>query len=155
MRNIYFFETREEAKAKVKEMKKRGNSVVMSKESTPYKADDGRLFYYSVMWVFWYKTKNFKKIKNMYWQWRWTRLLYNQDKRNKEKPKMTKAQEEKMENLYNEYSYLRLYILKDYAPINRLMSAMEESAKKLGYRFEIRYEEYEGSELRIYRLVKA
>ena len=52
MRNIYFFETREEAKDKVKEMKKKGNSVVMSKESKPYKADDGRLFYYSVMWVF-------------------------------------------------------------------------------------------------------
>ena len=52
MRNIYFFETREEAKSKAKEMKERGNSVVMSKESTPYKADDGRLFYYSVMWVF-------------------------------------------------------------------------------------------------------
>ena len=57
MRNIYFFETREEAKAKVKEMKKKGNRVVMSKESTPYNADDGRLFYYSVMWIFWYKTK--------------------------------------------------------------------------------------------------
>ena len=68
---------------------------------------------------------------------------------------MTKAQKEKMENLYNEYSYLRLYILKDYAPINRLMSAMEESAKKLGYRFELRYEESEGDELRIYRLIKA
>ena len=68
---------------------------------------------------------------------------------------MTKAQKEKMENLYNEYSYLRLYILKDYAPINRLMSAMEESAEKLGYRFELRYEENEESELRIYRLIKA
>ena len=67
---------------------------------------------------------------------------------------MTKAQKEKMENLYNEYSYLRLYILKDYAPINRLMSAMEESAEKLGYRFELRYEENEGDELRIYRLIK-
>ena len=54
MRNIYFFETREEAKAKAKEMKKKGNRVVMSKESTPYKADDGRLLYYSVMWIFWY-----------------------------------------------------------------------------------------------------
>ena len=52
MRNIYFFETREEAKEKAKELKKKGNSVVMSKESTPYNADDGRLFYYSVMWVF-------------------------------------------------------------------------------------------------------
>ena len=52
MRNIYFYETREEAKAKAKEMKERGNSVVMSKESTPYKSDDGRLFYYSVMWIF-------------------------------------------------------------------------------------------------------
>lgn len=52
MRNIYFYETREEAKAKVKEMKKKGNRVVMSKESTPYKADDGRLLYYSVMWIF-------------------------------------------------------------------------------------------------------
>ena len=69
MRNIYFFETREEAKAKVKEMKKKGNRVVMSKESTPYKADDGRLFYYSVMWIFWYKTKKIlKKIKNIVWQ---------------------------------------------------------------------------------------
>ena len=63
MRNIYFFETREEAKAKAKELKKKGNSVVMSKESTPYKADDGRLFYYSVMWIFWY-IKNLKKNKN-------------------------------------------------------------------------------------------
>lgn len=52
MRNIYFYETREEAKAKAKEMKKKGNRVVMSKEFTPYKADDGRLFYYSVMWIF-------------------------------------------------------------------------------------------------------
>ena len=52
MRNIYFFETREEAKAKAKELKKKGNSVVMSKEATPYKADDGRFFYYSVMWIF-------------------------------------------------------------------------------------------------------
>ena len=67
---------------------------------------------------------------------------------------MTEEQKEKMENLYNEYSYLNSYILKDYAPINRLMLALEESAKNLGYRFELRYEEYEGSELRIYRLVK-
>ena len=52
MRNIYFYETREEAKAKAKKMKERGNRVVMSKESTPYKDDDGRLFYYSVMWIF-------------------------------------------------------------------------------------------------------
>ena len=52
MRNIYFYETREEAKAKAKKMKKKGNSVVMSKEATPYKANDGRLFYYSVMWIF-------------------------------------------------------------------------------------------------------
>ena len=52
MRNIYFYETREEAKEKAKEMKKKGNRVLMSKESTPYKADDGRLLYYSVMWIF-------------------------------------------------------------------------------------------------------
>lgn len=52
MRNIYFYETREEAKEKAKEMKKKGNSVVMSKESTPYKDDDGRLLCYSVMWIF-------------------------------------------------------------------------------------------------------
>ena len=52
MRNIYFYETREEAKAKVKEMKNKGNRVVMSKESTPYKDDNGRLFYYSVTWIF-------------------------------------------------------------------------------------------------------
>ena len=53
MRNIYFYETREEAKAKAKELKKKkGSRVIMSKESTPYKSDDGRLFYYSVMWVF-------------------------------------------------------------------------------------------------------
>lgn len=52
MRNIYFYETREEAKAKAKELKKKGNSVVMSKESSPYKDDNGRLFYYSVMWIF-------------------------------------------------------------------------------------------------------
>ena len=96
MRNIYFYETREEAKAKAKELKKKGNRVVMSKESTPYKADDGRLFYYSVMWIFWYKTKNLKKIKNMYWKWQWTRLLYNQDKRNKEINK--KWQESTQEN---------------------------------------------------------
>ena len=50
MRNIYFFKTREEAKAK--ELKKKGNRVIMDKEATPYKADDGRLFYYSVMWIF-------------------------------------------------------------------------------------------------------
>ena len=56
MRNIYFFETREKAKAK--ELKKKGSRVIMSKESTPYKSDDGRLFYYSVMWILWYiKTK--------------------------------------------------------------------------------------------------
>lgn len=72
-----------------------------------------------------------------------------------QKEKMTKEQKEKFENIYNEYSNLRLYILKDYAPINRLMSAMEESVKNLGYRFELRYEEYEGSKLRIYRLVEA
>ena len=46
MRNIYFFETREEAKAKAKELKKKGSRVIMSKESTPYKSDDGRLFIY-------------------------------------------------------------------------------------------------------------
>ena len=61
MRNIDFFEIREEAKAKAKELKKKGSRVIMSKESTPYKSDDGRLFYYSVMWVFWYKTKKIKK----------------------------------------------------------------------------------------------
>ena len=66
MRNIYFFETREEAKAKAKELKKKkGRSVIITKEPTPYKADDGRLFYYSVMWIFWYiKQKNLKKNKN-------------------------------------------------------------------------------------------
>ena len=52
MRNIYFYETREEAKAKAKELKKKGNRVVMSKETTNYKADEGRLLYYSVMWIF-------------------------------------------------------------------------------------------------------
>ena len=53
MRNIYFYETREEAKAKAKELKKKkGRSVVITKEPRPYKADDGRLFYYSVMWIF-------------------------------------------------------------------------------------------------------
>ena len=52
MRNILFYETREEAKAKFKEMKKKGKNVVMSKETTPYKTDDGRLLYYSVMWIF-------------------------------------------------------------------------------------------------------
>ena len=68
MRNIYFFETREEAKDKAKELKNKGSRVVMSKESTPYKADDGRLLCYSVMWIFWYiKQKNLKKIKIMYW----------------------------------------------------------------------------------------
>ena len=68
MRNIYFFETIEEAKSKAKELKKKGSRVIMTKEAKPYKADDGRLFYYSVMWVFWYKTKKFKKIKNIVWQ---------------------------------------------------------------------------------------
>ena len=52
MRNIYFFETREEAKAKAKELKKKGSREIMNKESTPYKADDGRHIYYSVMWIF-------------------------------------------------------------------------------------------------------
>ena len=37
------------------------------------------------------KKKNLKKIKIMYWQGKWTRLLYNQDKRNKEKPKWQKS----------------------------------------------------------------
>ena len=71
MRNIYFFETREEAKAKVKELKKKGSSVIITKEPKPYKSDDGRIFYYSVMWIFWYikQKKSLKKIKNMYWQW--------------------------------------------------------------------------------------
>ena len=52
MRNIYFYETREEAKAKAKELKKEGRSVIITKEAKPYKADDGRLFYYSFVWVF-------------------------------------------------------------------------------------------------------
>ena len=63
MRNIYFYETREEAKAKAKELKKKGNRVVITKEPKPYKADDGRLLCYSVMWIFWYKEKNLKKNK--------------------------------------------------------------------------------------------
>ena len=45
--------TREEAKAKAKELKKKKcRSVIITKEPKPYKADDGRLFYYSVMWIF-------------------------------------------------------------------------------------------------------
>ena len=52
MRNIYFYETREEAKAKAKELEKKGNRVIMDKGATPYKANGGRLFYYSVMWIF-------------------------------------------------------------------------------------------------------
>ena len=52
MRNIYFFETREEAKAKAKELKKKGSRVIMTKEAKHYNTDDGRLFYYSVMWIF-------------------------------------------------------------------------------------------------------
>ena len=53
MRNIYFYETKEEAKAKAKELKKKKcRSVIITKEPKPYKADDGRLFYYSVMWIF-------------------------------------------------------------------------------------------------------
>ena len=79
MRNIYFFETREEAKSKAKELKKKGSRVIMSKESTPYKVDDGRLFYYSVMWIFWYKQKNLKKINKIYWQDRYNSVLYNQN----------------------------------------------------------------------------
>ena len=63
MRNIYFYETREEAKAKAKELKKKGSRVIITKEPKPYKSDDGRLFYYSVMWIFWY-IKNLKKNKN-------------------------------------------------------------------------------------------
>ena len=68
MRNIYFYKTIEKAKAKAKELKKKGSRVVMSKESTPYKADDGRLFYYSAMWIFWYikQKKNLKKIKILF-----------------------------------------------------------------------------------------
>ena len=62
MRNIYFFETREEAKAKAKQLKKKGSRVIITKEPKPYKSDDGRLFYYSVMWIFWY-IKNLKKNK--------------------------------------------------------------------------------------------
>ena len=69
MRNIYFYETREEAKAKAKSLKKKGRSVIITKEHKPYKTDDGRLLYYSVTWIFWYiKQKNLKKIKIMYWQ---------------------------------------------------------------------------------------
>ena len=65
MRNIYFFETREEAKDKAKKLKKKGSRVIITREPKPYKSDDGRLFYYSVMWIFWYiKQKNLKKIKN-------------------------------------------------------------------------------------------
>ena len=96
MRNIYFYETREEAKEKAKELKKKKcRSVIITKEPKPYKSNDGRLLYYSVMWIFWYiKQKNLKKIKNMYWQWQWTRLLYNQDKRNKEKPKWQESTQE-------------------------------------------------------------
>ena len=52
MRNIYFYETREEAKAKAKELKKKGSRVMMNKESTPYKSDNGKFFYYSVMRIF-------------------------------------------------------------------------------------------------------
>ena len=68
MRNIYFYETREEAKAKAKELKKKGRIVVITKESRPFEADDGRLLYYSVMWIFWYiKTeKILKKIKILF-----------------------------------------------------------------------------------------
>ena len=52
MRNIYFYETREEAKAKAKELKKKCRSVIITKEPKPYKDDDGRIFDYSVMWIF-------------------------------------------------------------------------------------------------------
>lgn len=72
-----------------------------------------------------------------------------------QKEKMTEAQKEKMENVYNEYYNLSLDVFKNYAPINRSMSEMENLVKKLGYRFELRYEEYKGRELRVYRLVKA
>ena len=63
MRNILFYETREEAKVKAKELKKNGRTVVITKESRPFEADDGRLFYYSVMWIFWYKNKKILKNK--------------------------------------------------------------------------------------------
>lgn len=52
MRNIYFFETREEARAFLKQMKEKGNRVSLSKESRPYKTDEGKLLYYSITWTF-------------------------------------------------------------------------------------------------------
>lgn len=52
MRNVYLFETKEEAMAKMKELKEKGNEVTLIKESTPYKTEDGRLLYYSVVWTF-------------------------------------------------------------------------------------------------------
>ena len=52
MRNIYFFETKAEAKVKLQEMKKKGNKVEIFKESTPYKTAEGKLLYYSVVWTF-------------------------------------------------------------------------------------------------------
>ena len=52
MRNIYFYETREEAKAFLKQMKGKGKIVTLSKESVPFETDDGKLLYYSVTWIF-------------------------------------------------------------------------------------------------------
>ena len=52
MRNIYFFETKKEAVAKVKALKAKGNKATIFKESKPYKADNGKLLYYSVVWAF-------------------------------------------------------------------------------------------------------
>ena len=52
MRNIYFFETREEAKAFLKQMKKKGKTVSLSKESRPFETDNGKLLYYSIIWIF-------------------------------------------------------------------------------------------------------
>ena len=52
MRNIYFYETREEAKAKAKELKKKKKKKKSTREAKPYKSNDGTLFYFSVMWFF-------------------------------------------------------------------------------------------------------
>lgn len=52
MTNIYFFETREEAKAFQKQRKGKGNKVYITKQSRPYEGDDGKLLYYSVTWTY-------------------------------------------------------------------------------------------------------
>ena len=60
---------------------------------------------------------------------------------------------ESIENLYNEYSYLHSQSFYNHAETKRMMLALEESAKDLGYRIEHKCEEYGRVKLHVYRLV--